>query len=270
MSIYMDRDKVKENLLAIEDAPLEFSLVFSGKKSSRVNGLYKPQSREIIIHNRNFKPDEAGQNLLLYTAIHEYAHHLHACSRGGALSPRAHNCEFWAIFHALLEKAEAKKIYRDVFSVSPELLKLTEVIRTKYLANNGSIVKEMGKHLLKAHELCTGIGVRFEDYVDRMLRIPRAAANTAIKMFEYDIAPEVGADNMRFLAGIRNSGERKAAETALIKGKSPDTVKIQVRNKSREEDPVERLEKEKTRLERTIASLSKRLDEVRRELGQEK
>ena len=264
----MNQDTVKEKLLAIEDAPLEFSLIFSGKKSSKVNGLYKPQSREIIIHNRNFKPDDTGQNLLLYTAIHEYAHHLHACSRGGSLSPRAHNSEFWAIFHALLEKAEEKKIYNDVFSVSPELLKLTELIRSKYLKNNGELVKEMGKHLLKAHELCTGIGVRFEDYVDRMLRIPRAAANMAIKVFEYDIAAEVGADNMRFLAGIRDGGERKAAETALIKGKSPDTVKIQVRNKNKEEDPLERLEKEKTRLERTIATLNKRLEEVKRELSQ--
>jgi hypothetical protein len=266
----MNQDKIKQKLLTIEDAPLEFSLVFSGKKSKKVNGLYKPGSREIIIHNRNFQPDDAGQNLLLYTAIHEYAHHLHACSRGGTLSPRAHNSEFWAIFHALLEKAEKKKIYSDVFSVSPELLKLTDVIRDKYLKNNGELVKEMGKHLLKAHDLCTGIGVRFEDYVDRMLRIPRTAANMAIKMFEYDITPEVGADNMRFLAGIRDSDERKAAETALIKGKSPDSVKIQVRNKNREEDPIVLLEKEKTRLERTIATLNKRLDEVKKELKEKK
>lgn len=262
----MNKDIIREKLLAIKDAPLEFTLVFSGKKSKKVNGLYKPGSREIIIHNRNFQSDDTGQNLLLYTAIHEYAHHLHACSRGGTLSPRAHNSEFWAIFHDLLEKAEAKKIYKDVFAVSPELLKLTEVIRNKYLKNNGELVKEMGKQLLKAHSLCTGIGVRFEDYVDRMLRIPRAAANTAMKMFEYDIAAEVGADNMRFLAGIRDGDERKAAQTALIKGKSPDTVKIQVRGKEKEEDPVVMLEKEKSRLERTIETLSKRLEDVKREL----
>jgi len=262
----MNQNTVKEKLLLIEDAPMEFSLVFSGKKSKKVNGLYKPASREIIIHNRNFKTGEMGENLLLYTAIHEYAHHLHACSRGGTLSPRAHNSEFWSIFHELLEKAETKKIYSDVFSASPELLKLTDVIRNKYLKNNGEIVKEMGKALLKAHDLCFEIGVRFEDYVDRMLRIPRAAANTAIKMFEFDIATEIGSDNMRFVAGIRNKDERKAAEAAFIKGKSPDSVKIQVRGKEKEEDPVERLEKEKLRLERTIATLNKRLEEVKKEL----
>ncbi len=244
----MNTDQVKQKLLRIEDAPLEFSLIFSGKKSSKVNGLYKPDSREIVIHNRNFDQDAAGENLLLYTAIHEYAHHLHACSQGGKLSPRAHTSEFWAIFHALLEKAESKKIYRDVFADAPELTALTETIRKKYLQENGSLVKEMGKHLLKAHELCTAIGVRFEDYVDRVLRIPRTAANMAIKMFNYDLNPQTGADNMRFLAGIRDAGERKAAETALLKNKSPDTVKTAIRQKTKNEDPVQMLEREKNRL----------------------
>ena len=263
----MNQDKVKEKLLAIQDAPLEFSLVFSGKKSKKVNGLYKPDTREIIIHNRNFAQDSAGENLLLYTAIHEFAHHLHACSRGGTLSPRAHTTEFWAIFHGLLEKAEAKKIYRDVFAGSSELAKLTEVIRNKYLKNNGALVKEMGKLLLKAHELCTGIGVRFEDYVDRMLRIPRRAANMSIKMHQYDLDPATGPDNMSFLAGIRDEDKRNEAETALIKGKSPDTVKMAVRGKKEDEDPIARLEKEKARIERTIETLSKRLAEVKKELG---
>jgi len=262
----MNTDQVKQKLLKIEDAPLDFTLVFSGKKSNKVNGLYKPDSREIIIHNRNFAQDATGDNLLLYTAIHEYAHHLHACSQGGKLSPRAHTSEFWSIFHALLEKAEAKKIYRDVFADAPELTAITETIRKKYLQENGSLVKEMGKHLLKAHEICTAIGVRFEDYVDRVLRIPRTAANMAIKMFNYDLNPQTGADNMRFLAGIRDAGERKAAETALLKNKSPDTVKTAIRQKAKDEDPVLMLEREKNRLERTIETLSKRLEEVKKEL----
>ena len=262
----MNQDQVKEKLLSIEDAPMEFSVIFSGKKSSKVNGLYKPDSREIIIHNRNFEQGATGDNLLLYTGIHEYAHHLHACAQGGKLAPRAHTSEFWAIFHTLLEKAESKKIYRDVFAGSPELATLTETIRKKFLRENGSLVKEMGKHLLRAHELCTAIGVRFEDYVDRVLRIPRTAANMAIKMFNYDLNPETGADNMRFLAGIRDDDNRKAAETALIKGKSPDMVKTALRQKPEEEDPLLMLEREKSRLERTIETLSKRLEEVKKQL----
>jgi hypothetical protein len=124
----------------------------------------------------------------------------------------------------------------------------------------------MGKHLLKAHELCTAIGVRFEDYVDRVLRIPRTAANMAIKMFNYDLNPQTGADNMRFLAGIHDPDDRKAAETALLKNKSPDTVKTEIRQKAKTEDPALMLEREKNRLERTIETLSRRLEEVKKEL----
>ncbi|MDR0512789.1 MAG: hypothetical protein LBG93_06775 [Treponema sp.] len=262
----MTQSQVKEKLLAVQDAPQEFTVIFSGKKSKKVNGLYKPDSCEIIIHNRNFSDD----NLLLYTAIHEYAHHLHACARGGHLSPRAHTAEFWAILHDLLEKAEKKEIYKDVFSDSKELETLTDTIRKKYLSENGNLVKELGQLLLKAHEICAGIGGRYEDYIDRVLRIPRQAANLAVRMFQYNLNPETGADNMRFLAGIANEEKRIWSENALLTGKSPDTVKMAIRQKPDDDEDSSRarLEKEKTRLERTIATLSKRLEEVKRELDE--
>ncbi|QQO09416.1 hypothetical protein [Breznakiella homolactica] len=259
----MNQDQVKEILLSIEDASLDFTLVFSGKQSKKVNGLYKPEPREIIIHNRNFNGDD---NLLLYTAIHEYAHHLHCCSMGGKLSGRAHTSEFWAIFHRLLEKAESQGTYQNVFAGSPELTQLTDEIRKKYLYENGSLVKELGRELLKAHELCTAMGARFEDYLDRVLCIPKVAAKAAMKMFQYNLNPSVGSDNMKFLTGIRNEEQRMAAESALLSGKSPDLVKTEIARKPREEDPKVTLEREKLRLERTIDSLTKRLDEVEREL----
>ncbi len=234
----MNQDNVKQKLLSIEDAPLEFSLIYSGKKSKKVNGLYKPATREIIIHNRNFQPDDTGQNLLLYTAIHEYAHHLHACSRGGTLSPRAHNSEFWAIFHALLEKAEKKKIYSDVFSVSPELLKLTDVIRSKFLKNNGELVKEMGKHLLKAHDLCTGIGVRFEDYVDRMLRIPRTAANMAIKCLSTILPPKSEPIICAFLPVSATAMSGKPPRARLLKARAPTVLRFRCVTRTKKKTPL--------------------------------
>jgi hypothetical protein len=268
---YMNQDKVKDMLLSIEDAPMEFSVIFSGKQSRKVNGLYKPESREIIIHNRNFEGNANGENQLLYTAIHEYAHHLHACSRGGTLSSKAHTAEFWAILHGLLEKAEDKKLYHSVFDASPELKKLTALIREKYLKENGSLVKELGKHLLRACELCGEIGGRFEDYVNRILCIPKTAAQMSMKMYQYDLNPVLGADNMRYLAGIRNEDDRAGAEKALLAGKSPDSVKTAVRrgglSAPAEDDPKRGLEKEKLRLERTIGTLSKRLREVEEELS---
>ncbi|MDR1211949.1 MAG: hypothetical protein LBK40_06930 [Spirochaetaceae bacterium] len=259
----MNQDQVKKLLLSVEDAPLDFSVIFSGKKSKKVNGLYKVESREILLHNRNFSSDE--ENLLIYTAIHEYAHHLHACSKKGTLPQRAHNHEFWAVFHALLEKAEKKGVYRNIFSGSPELAKLTGEIREKYLAENGALVKALGQALIKANELCDALGARFDDYIDRILCIPRNAAKVAIKMFQYNLNPQVGPDNMKFLAGIRDGEKRLAAEHSLLSGKSPDSVR-EILKKPPDEDPRDQLERERARLTRTIDNLKKRLNEVEREL----
>lgn len=258
----MNQDRVKELLLSVQDAPLDFSVVFSGKQSKKVNGLYKPETREILIHNRNFADD----NLLIYTAVHEYAHHIHACAKGGKLGARSHTAEFWSILHGLLQKAEAAGVYKNVFAASPELEELTETIRKNYLYENGNLVKELGKHLLKAHELCAAIGARFEDYVDRVLCLPRNAAKVAMKMYQYNLNPSIGADNMKIVAGIRNEDQRMAAESALLSGKSPDEVKVQVARKSEEQDPKDRLERERVRLERTIQAMTKRLEEIEREL----
>jgi hypothetical protein len=261
----MNQDQVKELLLSVEDAPLDFTVIFSGKKSKKVNGLYKVESREIILHNRNFSPNE--ENLLIYTAIHEYAHHLHACSLNGILPPRAHSHEFWAVFHALLEKAEQQGIYRNIFDGSPELTTLTAEIRSTYLAENGGLVKGLGEALFKANELCDALGARFDDYIDRILCIPRNAAKVAMKMFQYNLNPQLGPDNMKFLTGIRDDEKRLAAEHALLSGKSPDSVREALK-KPAEQDPREQLEREKNRLIRTIDSLKKRLGEVEKELGE--
>jgi hypothetical protein len=265
----MNQDAVKNLLLSIEDAPLDFSLVFSGKKSRKVNGLYKPDRREIIIHNKNFV-DESGawnENSLVYTAIHEYAHHLNACKHGGKLSVRAHTQEFWAIFHALLEKAENLGLYSNKLDASPALLQLTSQIKDKFLAENGRLLKELGRRLIEAQELCAGIGLRFEDYVDRILCMPRDSAKIAVKMFQYDIRPEIGPDNMRFVAGLRGEEARGEAENAFLAGRSPDMVKMSCKTGNpREDDARTRLIKEKERIERTIDSLSKRLHEVEHEL----
>jgi hypothetical protein len=265
----MTNEAIKEALLSIEDSALDFSVTQSGKQSKKVYGLYKPDTREIIIHNKNFVRDgKTDDNLLLYTAIHEYAHHQHACSRGGTLSARAHNAEFWAIFHGLLEKAETKGVYINTFAESQELRTLTEKIREKYLKPSGDLLKEFGEILLQAYDLCEKEGLRFEDYVDRVLCIPRTASKLALQINRLDIKSEVGVDNMKFLAGIKNEDERQAAESSLLSGKSPDSVRVALKKQ-----PVpqagkrESLEKEKSRLERTIQSLEKRLAEVEQELG---
>lgn len=100
----MNNDQIKELLLSLEVTNQDFSVTQSGKESKKINGLYKPGTFEIIIHNQNF----TTENQLIYTAIHEYTHHLINCKhieKGEKLHARSHSTEFWAKFDDLLEES---------------------------------------------------------------------------------------------------------------------------------------------------------------------
>lgn len=259
----MNQDQIKEILLKIEDTALEFTVTMTGKKSKKVNGLYKPDTREILLHNKNFDDD----NQLIYTAIHEYAHHLQCESDGPYRSPRSHTGTFWARFHGLLEKAEKAGFYTIGFEKSDALSALTEEIRTKYLAENGRLMQGLGDLLAKAHVLCREAGVRYEDYIDRVLCLPRTAAKTAIRVSNLKVNPALGYDTMKIVASQTTPEKRVAAEQQFMARKSPDSVKIALAKKADEEDPKERLEKEKRRLEKTISMLTSRLEQVEQSLS---
>lgn len=258
----MNTDKIKEILLDVEEAKTEFTVVLSGKKSSMVNGLYKPATREIILHNRNFDDDLQ----LLYTALHEYAHHLHCERAGFVYTGRAHTNEFWSIFHELLEKAEKKGYYRNVFDESDEFVELTRKIKASCVAENGRVMLEFGRLMIEAERLCRDNKVRFEDYVDRVLGLPRTTATAAMKAASYDIPADLGWDAMKLCSRIKDPDKRLIAQEAFHSGKSPEAVKAMVRPSSPGTDPSERLEKERVRIERTIERLQERLVQVDKEL----
>ena len=141
----MDNEEIKQKLLQIENTDLEFTVTMTGKESTRVNGLYKPDTHEILLHNKNFKSDMQ----LIYTAIHEYTHHLlteeFLAETGGKLpmkGSKVHTAAFWAKFHMLLQKAEELGIYKIDLEESPELKELTEKIRKEYIEVNGKLMQE--------------------------------------------------------------------------------------------------------------------------------
>ncbi len=255
----MNQDQVKSRLLSLEPAVEEFSVIFSGKQSKRVNGLYYPERREIIIHNRNFRDD----NALMYTAIHEYAHHLHFTRSPVPISSRSHTSDYRNILHDLLVKAERGGVYRSIFDVHPDFVRLTGRIKSDYLTPNGTLVKELGGLLVKAESLCHEHNVRFEDYVERALCLDRQTATTMMRIHSLDVPPTIGYDNMRTVANIRNPEERKMAVEAFSAGQSADMVKAAVKSsRANEKEPIERLFTEKQRLERTIESLREKLKDV--------
>ncbi|MFP4376850.1 MAG: hypothetical protein ACLFP4_07375 [Spirochaetales bacterium] len=260
----MNQDQVKEQLLRLRDDVEEFFLIFSGKSSKKVNGLYHPDTREIIIHNKNFEND----NSLIYTAIHEFAHHIHFTTSPVPVGPRAHTLEFRSILHHLLERAEQVGVYRSPFEEDPEFMAMTYTLKTRFLAKNGQIMKEFGAALAEAERLCRARGARFDDYIERVLNMDRKTASTLIKIHSFDLNPEIGYNNMATVAGFSNQEKRQEAQRQFEAGKSPDTVKVGLRARSDEqqEDPVRKLEKERTRIQRTIHSLESKLSEVEQRL----
>ena len=345
----MDNEKIKEMLLDISPSSLEFTVTQSGKESKRVNGLYKPDTHEIILHNKNFKTE----NELVYTAVHEYTHHLIAeeqlalngssympnakvhtenfwvrfhsllkiaeekkyysldieaspelkeltekirkeylevngklmqefgrllakaheqlALNGSSYMPNAkvHTENFWVRFHSLLKIAEEKKYYSLDIEASPELKELTEKIRKEYLEVNGKLMQEFGRLLAKAHELCQNANIRYEDYIDRVLCLPRNSARDITRVGAVsDINPSIGFDNMKMISAIKKSDERSSAQEKILSGESPATVRSLMKNKCQSEtDPKQKLEKEKNRLTKTIAQLQQRLEFVEESLA---
>jgi hypothetical protein len=258
--ITVNQDQVKELLLRLNDDVEEFSVIFSGKQSKKAHGVYHPDTREIIIHNRNFD----NENALLYTAIHEFAHHVHFTTSAVPVGPRSHTLEFRSILHRLLERAESLQVYVNPFDGDTEFAALTERIRTRFLSENGRLMKEFGAALLEADALCRKRGARFEDYVERELGMDKRTATTLMKIHSFDVTPAIGYQNMATVAGLPTREKRQEAQQRFEAGESPDMVKTALGSRGRpeDEDPVRKLEKERNRIKRTIRSLEQKLHDV--------
>ncbi len=254
----MNQDQVKRILLNLEENVQEFSVVFSGKKSKKVDGLYKPESREILIHNKNF-PDD---NPLIYTAIHEFAHHIHLTGSQGIMSARAHTGKFWEIFHRLLYLAEEKGAYVNIFRKDTRFLDLTKKIRENYLNVDARLMKELGSLLLEAFNLCVEKHASFDDYVDRELKLHRSSARSIIHIHSKDINPDIGYENMKIVARVSDSDEMRKAEEAFLKGDSPDMVVQEYISRKVPEDLLESLLVEKSRTEQSIERLKRKLTNI--------
>ena len=130
------------------------------------------------------------------------------------------------------------------------------------MAEDGKLMKELGRLLSKARVLCKQAGVRYEDYIDRVLCLPRASAATIEKIHAFDVKPELGYEAMKVVANISNPDKRAAAEELFLHNNSPAFVRDSVKTKPQDEDPRRKLENEKRRIERTIISLQARLSEL--------
>ncbi len=258
----MNQEQVKDKLLMINSEVSDFTVTFSGKSSKKVDGLYYPDRKEIVIHNKNFADD----NQLIYTAIHEFAHHVHFMKSSAPVSSRSHTIVFYDIFHKLLYRAEELKIYRNIFETIEEFRTLTEKIKRDYLTKNGQLMKDFGSLLMQARELCRKYNVSFEDYVDRALSLHRNEAKTIMKTFVMDINPEIGYENMKTVAKIRDEDLRKGVEEAFFDNKTVDMIRAEIRPEKEFDSRLQFLEEEKRKIEDTLNKLTERLVKIERDM----
>ena len=255
----MNQDKVKEILLDIDSNVDDFKVIFTGKESTKVDGLYNRETCEILIHNRNFSDD----NSLIYTAIHEFAHHIQFTRVDPDRTSRTHTVAFWKTFHELLDAAESKQYYKNIFNSDEKFLNLTNEIKSKYLTENGQLMKEFGKLLMEAYELCQSKHAEFEDYVDRALCMNRSAAKNIMKVFAMDVEPSIGFDNMKIVASVKDKQQRQKVEESFKKGLTPDEVRAEINElKPEPKITLKKLESERARIEKSIHSMQIKLAEL--------
>jgi len=252
----MNQDAVKEALIALRPAKSDFTLVFSGKKNGRVNGLYRPASHEIVIHNGNFDSD----NNLFFTAIHEYAHHIHNTEEGGVKGSNAHTNKFWAIFHDLLMIAEKTESYKN--PARTEAFKDTTKTLQDLIAESGKIMCEIGRALIEAHALCNKEGARFDDYVMRVLKQTMPWARACIAATGMNLPESFGAENIKSVASIKNPDDRAKAVAGISGDLSPQQIAAARAAEREPQDVIERLRKESDRITKTIERLMVRQTEI--------
>ena len=263
----MNQDQVKEKLQALKVPCKDFTLVFSGKASKRVNGLYKPEESVIILHNRNFTNDTS----LMYTALHEFTHHLMAC-RGFAAGRSHHPVAFWAFFHSLLKIAIDEGVYADPYLNDEKLMeKRTEIL--ELLKAQNELNRKLGAAFSQMMALSKEKGARIEDFIDRHARIPRKEAQTLMKQ-QYSLGlDEVGQESSPAIVNVVVD-QGKAMPTAALmaaEGCSLQQIKATVSQKKLIDpyvDPGEEETKEEQleTLEKNLASEVRKKEKVERRI----
>jgi hypothetical protein len=130
-------------------------------------------------------------------------------------------------------------------------------------------MKEFGKLLIEALDLCQQNHANFEDYVDRELGLNRTAAKSIMKVYAMDVKPDIGFDNMKIVAGIKEEQKRKEVEHSFEEGLSPDMVKATIKeSKGVPEVTLPRLEAQKRRLEKSMQVLQQKLADVEMQIDE--
>jgi hypothetical protein len=258
----MNQEEVKKQLLKLHNTKHDYSVIFSGKKSNAVNGVYKSDRKEIVIHNKNF----ANDNLLIFTAIHELAHHI-CMTEKGQKGGRSHTALFWSTFHDLLDIAEKKGIYTRKHNEKLDGLIQKARELDKKIAE---LQRELGGILVEIAEACEENGFRTEDVYERDINLSRKTWKYSIKAANNRANENIGQDIQKLLAGNKNEEIKNFIVEQNREHKSLSQIQQGLENqKTKEKSVIDHLIREKSRIEKTILSLQKRLLLITKEIETE-
>lgn len=258
----MTNEQIKQNLKKLYDCKTDFSVTQTGKASRKVNGLYKPFTREIFLHNKNFKAD----NALMFTAIHELTHHIQ--NENGVKAGKAHNNAFWNTFYTLLDKAEKIGIYsrERSASVSEKTKELSEIQKQII-----ELQKKQGRLLSELSKECEEQGDRYEDVLEHDLQISRNKAKELQRMTAFTSA--VSDEMAKAINSAKDMMMKNAAMQAAASGATVEQVKAIAKDRPKTTnsaddglDSPSSLIREKKRIERTIEQLNDRLVNIEEQL----
>lgn len=247
----MNQDQLKETLDKLT-GNTDFTVIFSGKMSKKIDGLYHPEKKEIIIHNKNFVED----NQAIYTGIHELAHHIDFTVNHETNTRNAHGKRFQKIFDDLVKDAISKGIYEDYES---EIL--DDAIRLN--REHTAFLKRFGKALITLLDECQKKHHHFDDLVSRKLSLKNSQAKAIMSVYALDIPEEAGGHFAEKITKIKDEAKRNEA---AMSGKVPiDPPKAGNKNKDEIDkgmDEVAFLERERLNLERKIERMRDRIEEI--------
>lgn len=253
----MTNDEIKKQLLSLESTDADFTVIMTGKTSKKMNGFYKRDTHEILLFNRKFKND----NELMYTAIHEYTHHLINVEnekQGIIVNGRSHDTTFWAKMDDLLDSAVREGIYTRTRSEKLSSL-IDEAIKIdRHIA---ALKMELGMLLIKINAQAKEEGVRFEDILSHDMKIEIKTSRTATAAAQIPIT-DIGQDEQEILIKQYTKNKEKFAisKKALEEGKTLAQTKKELASIDEyEQSKLGKLIRERERILKTVSTLKIRI-----------
>lgn len=242
----MNQDSLKNVLDRYSDNK-DFIVVYTGRQSDKVDGIYDLEQKAIIINNVNFKND----NSVVYCGLHQLAHHVDFANNPNKKNIHNHTLDFKSLFFDMVLKAIDNG---DFKTMDNPVVRDLQSMNKEYV----SFMKRYGSKLIDCKGKCIDIGYPFEDITDRVLQLSSSESDNMMRFFVQDIPEDISPEIARNIVKIKDP----KIVNEVIQTKKVAKVKP-------EKDPVDEetfLMQEKARLEKKIQKEQERLQEIEDQL----